>query len=131
MPQTDFFTPVHSFGLFHLLSISYLSICAASDATPSGQFALPNPAAHRQRSFYGLYFARPLASILPSYLMHQLLFAMVMLAVFTLFMVIPRRRSVPPTPPPSGDDDGGGEPHEPGLPDLYLRPGISRPINDW
>ena len=55
-----------------------------------------------------------------------------MLAVFTLFMVLPpRRRSLPPTPPPSNDDDGGGEPYEPGLPDLDLPPGISRPINDW
>ena len=63
--------------------------------------------------------------------MHQLLFALVMLAVFTLFMVIPRRRRVPPPPPPSDGDDGGGEPQEPGLPDLDLPPGISRPINDW
>ena len=55
-----------------------------------------------------------------------------MLAVFTLFMVVPkRRRTLPPPPPSSGDDDGGGEPHEPGLPDLDLPPGISRPINDW
>jgi hypothetical protein len=38
---------------------------------------------------------------------------------------------VPPPPPPSDGDDGGGEPHEPGLPDLDLPPGISRPINDW
>ncbi|WP_094123214.1 hypothetical protein [Hymenobacter coccineus] len=38
-------------------------------------------------------------------------------------------RGAPP-PPPDGDDDGG-EPHDPGLPDLDLPPGISRPINDW
>ena len=63
--------------------------------------------------------------------MHQLLFALVMLAVFTLFMVLPGRRRVPPPPPPSDGDDGGGEPSEPGLPDLDLPPGISRPINDW
>ena len=62
--------------------------------------------------------------------MHQLLFALVMLAVFTLFMVVPKRRTLPPPPPSSGDDEGGGEPH-PGLPDLDLPPGISRPINDW
>ena len=54
-----------------------------------------------------------------------------MLAVFTLFSALPKRRRRPPTPPPSSDDDGGGEPHEPGLPDLDLPPGISRPINDW
>ena len=41
-----------------------------------------------------------------------------------------RRRAVPPPPPHDGDDDGG-EPHDPGLPDLDLPPGISRPINDW
>ena len=64
--------------------------------------------------------------------MHQLLFALVMLAVFTMFTVLPKRgRRVPPPPPPSDGDDGGGEPLEPGLPDLDLPPGISRPINDW
>jgi hypothetical protein len=63
--------------------------------------------------------------------MHQLLFALLMLATFTLFMVVPKRRTLPPPPPSSGDDDGGGEPHDPGLPDLDLPPGISRPINDW
>ncbi|MGI4869585.1 MAG: hypothetical protein ACRYFX_00225 [Janthinobacterium lividum] len=62
--------------------------------------------------------------------MHQLLFALVMLAVFAMFSALPKRRRVPPPPPPDGDD-GGGEPLEPGLPDLDLPPGISRPINDW
>ncbi len=63
--------------------------------------------------------------------MHQLLFALVMLAVFTLFMVVPKRGTLPPPPPSSGDDEGGGEPHDPGLPDLDLPPGISRPTSDW
>lgn len=59
-----------------------------------------------------------------------MLFALLMLAVFTLFMVVPKRRLLPPPPPSSGDDEGG-EPQGPGLPDLDLPPGISRPINDW
>jgi hypothetical protein len=64
--------------------------------------------------------------------MHQLLCAVFLLAVFTFFLVLPKRRRVPPPPPPSaGGDDGGGEPHDPGLPDIDLPPGISRPINDW
>ncbi len=64
--------------------------------------------------------------------MYQLLCAVFMLALFTFFLVLPKRRRVPPPPPPSaGGDDGGGEPHDPGLPDIDLPPGISRPINDW
>ncbi|MEJ7661530.1 MAG: hypothetical protein WKG07_19050 [Hymenobacter sp.] len=64
--------------------------------------------------------------------MHQLLFALVMLAAFTLFMVVPTPpRTLPPPPPAVGRRRGGGEPHEPGLPDLDLPPGISRPISDW
>jgi hypothetical protein len=57
----------------------------------------------------------------------------VALCAFLLFVLaLPkrRRRVLPPTPPPDGDDEGG-EPYEPGLPDLDLPPGISRPINDW
>ena len=42
-----------------------------------------------------------------------------------------RHRWPTPPPPPSGGDDGGGEPSDPGLPDLDLPPGISRPISDW
>ena len=64
--------------------------------------------------------------------MHQLLCALFLLAVFTFFVVVPKRRRVPPpSPPSSGGDDGGGEPHDPGLPDIDLPPGISLPINDW
>jgi hypothetical protein len=63
--------------------------------------------------------------------MHQLLCAVFLLAVFVFFLVVPKRRAVPPPPPPSGGDDGGGEPSDPGLPDLDLPPGISRPISDW
>jgi hypothetical protein len=62
--------------------------------------------------------------------MHQLLCAVFLLAVFIFFLVVPRRRAVPP-PPPSDGGDGGGEPSDPGLPDLDLPPGISRPISDW
>lgn len=63
--------------------------------------------------------------------MHQLLCALLMLAIFTFFLVVPKRRSLPPPPPSSDGDDGGGEPYDPGLPDLDLPPGISPPINDW
>jgi len=63
--------------------------------------------------------------------MHQLLCAVFLLAVFTFFLVVPKRRATPPPPPSSDGDDGGGEPYDPGLPDLDLPPGISRPINDW
>ncbi|AMJ66980.1 MULTISPECIES: hypothetical protein [Hymenobacter] len=62
--------------------------------------------------------------------MYQLLYAVVLCAVLLFVLVVPRRRVGPPPPPPDGDDDGG-EPHDPGLPDLDLPPGISRPINDW
>jgi hypothetical protein len=120
-----------SSALFHLLSISYLSVDAGADATPSGAFTLPRPAGPSWQQLTKAFAPFLLVSFLPSCLMHQLLFALVMLAVFTLFMVMPRQRRVPPTPPPSSDDDGGGEPHDPGLPDLDLPPGISRPINDW
>ena len=55
------------------------------------------------------------------------------LCAFLLFVLaLPRRqRRVLPPPPPTDGDDEGGEPHDPGLPDLDLPPGISRPINDW
>jgi len=63
--------------------------------------------------------------------MYHLLYAVAFCAFFVFLLVVPRRRAVPPPPsPPDGDDDGG-EPHDPGLPDLDLPPGISPPINDW
>ena len=62
--------------------------------------------------------------------MQHIAFVLAVLAAFTLFLLMPRHRRLAP-PPPAGDDDGGGEPHEPGLPDLDLPPGISRPISDW
>ena len=63
--------------------------------------------------------------------MFSLVYALAFCAFFVFVLVLPRRRQVlPPPPPPTGDDDGG-EPHDPGLPDLDLPPGISRPINDW
>ncbi|OGX81791.1 hypothetical protein BEN48_06080 [Hymenobacter glacialis] len=64
--------------------------------------------------------------------MFSLVYAVVFCAFFIFMLVLPRRRrrALPPPPPHDGDDDGG-EPHDPGLPDLDLPPGISRPINDW
>jgi hypothetical protein len=62
--------------------------------------------------------------------MYQLLYAVAFCAFFVFLLVLPRRRHAPP-PPPSGGDDEGGEPHDTGLPDLDLPPGISPPINDW
>ena len=62
--------------------------------------------------------------------MLSLIYAIAFCAFFLFMMVLPRqRRTVPPPPPTDGDD--GGEPRDPGLPDLDLPPGISRPINDW
>lgn len=64
--------------------------------------------------------------------MFSLIYAAAFCAFFLFVLVLPkrRRRVLPPPPPPDGDDDGG-ELHDPGLPDLDLPPGISRPINDW
>ncbi len=62
--------------------------------------------------------------------MYQLIYAVALCAVLLFVLTVPRRRVGPPPPPPDSDDDGG-EPHDPGLPDLDLPPGISRPINDW
>jgi hypothetical protein len=62
--------------------------------------------------------------------MYQLLYAVAFCAFFVFLLVLPRRRHAPP-PPPAGGDDEGGEPHDTGLPDLDLPPGISPPINDW
>jgi len=62
--------------------------------------------------------------------MFSLVYAVAFCAFFLFVLVLPRRRRVLPPPPPDGDDDGG-EPRDPGLPDLDLPPGISRPINDW
>ena len=63
--------------------------------------------------------------------MFSLVYALAFCAFFVFVLVLPRRRrALPPPPPPDGDDDGG-EPRDPGLPDLDLPPGISRPINDW
>jgi len=62
--------------------------------------------------------------------MFSLIYAAAFCAFFLFVLVLPRRRRVlPPPPPPDGDD--GGEPRDPGVPDLDLPPGISRPINDW
>ena len=62
--------------------------------------------------------------------MLSLIYAIAFCAFFLFMTVLPRqRRTVPPPPPTDGDD--GGEPRDPGLPDLDLPPGISRPINDW
>jgi len=73
-----------------------------------------------------------LSSFLSRLVMQQLLYALFVLALFTFFLVMPKRRAMPPPPPPPGSgDDGGGEPHDPGLPDLDLPPGISRPTSDW
>ena len=63
--------------------------------------------------------------------MYQLLYAVAFCAVFVFWLVVPRRRAVPPPPYPPGGDDDGGEPHDSGLPNLDLPPGISLPINDW
>lgn len=64
--------------------------------------------------------------------MFSLIYAVAFCAFFLFVLVLPRRRRgvVPPPPPHDGDDDGG-EPHDPGLPDLDLPPGISRPTSDW
>ena len=62
--------------------------------------------------------------------MFSLIYAVAFCAFFLFVLVLPRRRRVLPPPPPSDGDDGG-EPRDPGLPDLDLPPGISRPINDW
>ena len=62
--------------------------------------------------------------------MFSLIYAAAFCAFFLFVLVLPRRRRVlPPPPPPDGDDSG--EPRDPGVPDLDLPPGISRPINDW
>ena len=65
--------------------------------------------------------------------MYQLLYAVVLCALFVFFLVVPRRRRVqPPLPPfPPDADDEGGDLRDDGLPDLDLPPGISLPINDW
>ena len=63
--------------------------------------------------------------------MFSLVYAVAFCALFLFVMALPHRRRVVPPPPPSDGDDDGGEPHDPGLPDLDLPPGISRPINDW
>ena len=63
--------------------------------------------------------------------MISLVYAAAFCAFFLFVLVLPRRRRVVPPPPPTNGDDDGGEPHDPGLPDLDLPPGISRPINDW
>jgi hypothetical protein len=63
--------------------------------------------------------------------MYQLLYAVAFCAFFVFMLVMPRRHATPPPPYPPDGDDEGGEPHDPGLPDLDLPPGISRPINDW
>ena len=61
--------------------------------------------------------------------MTSLVYLLVVLALATLLLVLPRQRfRQPPTP---DNDDDGGEPLDDGLPDLDLPPGISRPINDW
>ena len=64
--------------------------------------------------------------------MFSLVYALAFCAFFVFMLVLPRRRrrALPPPPPPTNDDDGG-EFLDPGLPDLDLPPGISRPINDW
>ena len=64
--------------------------------------------------------------------MFSLVYAAALCAFFLFVLLLPkRRRRLLPPPPPSDGDDDGGEPHDPGLPDLDLPPGISRPINDW
>ena len=64
--------------------------------------------------------------------MFSLVSAAAFCAFFLFVLALPKRRKrvLPPKPPTDGDDDGG-ELHDPGLPDLDLPPGISRPINDW
>lgn len=68
---------------------------------------------------------------LAAFAMFSLVYAVAFCAFFLFMLVIPRRRRALPPPPPPDSDDDGGEPHDPGLPDLDLPPGISRPINDW
>ena len=63
--------------------------------------------------------------------MFSLIYAVVFCAFFLFMLVLPRRRRAIPPPPPHDGDDDGGEPHDPGLPDLDLPPGISRPVSDW
>ena len=63
--------------------------------------------------------------------MLSLIYAIAFCAFFLFMTVLPRRRGAVPPPPPTDGDDDGGEPRDPGLPDLDLPPGISRPINDW
>ena len=68
---------------------------------------------------------------LVTFAMLNLIYAIALCAFFLFVLVLPRRRRIVPPPPPHDGDDDGGEPHDPGLPDLDLPPGISRPINDW
>lgn len=61
--------------------------------------------------------------------MISLIYSLIVVAIFSYFMVV--KRPTPSRPSATDSDDDGGEPLDDGLPDLDLPPGISRPINDW